>query len=149
MANILAALDGCHKESGDSWQTIMIYGKDRMNGKDTQTVADIIEDLEREENDNNGTDNIENGIGVDFEDNSHSRSLSTSRTKIKRVDGAEKTKTSMNTSDKAEFYGIAEILGYKVVVATKELTKSLGTEHLITQRPMQLWDKLMKITRLS
>ncbi|PPS02028.1 hypothetical protein GOBAR_AA18649 [Gossypium barbadense] len=142
----------------------MAYGKDFTNGNDAQTVAGIIEDLEREENDNSGTESIENGIGVEedgftrtenvglsmnFEDNSHSRSLSTSRAKIKRVNRAGKTKTSMNTSDKVEFYGIAEILGYKVVEATKELTKSFGTEHLITQRSMQLWDELIKIIGLS
>ncbi|KAH1098674.1 hypothetical protein J1N35_015595 [Gossypium stocksii] len=43
----------------------MIYDKDRTNGKDAQPVAGIIEDLEREENDNSETENIEDGIGVE------------------------------------------------------------------------------------
>ncbi|MBA0764842.1 hypothetical protein Gotri_014126, partial [Gossypium trilobum] len=40
----------------------MIYGKDRVTGKNAQTPVDIIENLEGEENDNGGTENIENGI---------------------------------------------------------------------------------------
>ncbi|MBA0681543.1 hypothetical protein Goari_023339 [Gossypium aridum] len=43
----------------------MIYGKDRVTGKNAQTPVDIIEYLEGEENDNSGTENIENGIGVE------------------------------------------------------------------------------------
>ncbi|MBA0647686.1 hypothetical protein Goklo_015523, partial [Gossypium klotzschianum] len=38
----------------------MIYGKDRVTGKNAQTPVDIIEYLEGEENDNGGTENIEN-----------------------------------------------------------------------------------------
>ncbi|MBA0735735.1 hypothetical protein Gogos_019551 [Gossypium gossypioides] len=43
----------------------MIYSKDRVTGKDAQIVADIIEDLEGDENDNGGTENIEDGIGME------------------------------------------------------------------------------------
>ncbi|KAH1038162.1 hypothetical protein J1N35_039905 [Gossypium stocksii] len=123
----------------------IIFGKDRAIVKDAQTTNNIIEDLKGEENDNGGIENIEDGIGVekdgfngienvgllmDFEDNSYSRSPSTSRAKTRRVSGTGKTKTCMNTSGKAGFYRIIEILRCKMVEATKELTKILGTEHL-------------------
>ncbi|KAH1096441.1 hypothetical protein J1N35_013362 [Gossypium stocksii] len=43
----------------------MIYDKDRVTRKDVQTPDDIIKDLEGKENDNGGSENIENGIGVE------------------------------------------------------------------------------------
>ncbi|PPD80396.1 hypothetical protein GOBAR_DD22670 [Gossypium barbadense] len=45
--------------------------------------------------------------------------------------------------------GIAKVLRSKMVEAAKELTKRIGTKHLITLKFMQLWDESMKIIGLS
>ncbi|KAH1105617.1 hypothetical protein J1N35_009385 [Gossypium stocksii] len=43
----------------------------------------------------------------------------------------ELERVGLNSNDRADFLGIVEVLGSKMVEATKELTKSLGTKHLI------------------
>ncbi|KAH1074673.1 hypothetical protein J1N35_027001 [Gossypium stocksii] len=90
---------------------------DKLILNDNDGTKNIGDGICVEEDDFNGTENL--GLLMDFEDNNHSMSPSTSRVRIRRVDGARKIKTCMNNSDKAEFYGIVEILRCKMVEGVK------------------------------
>ncbi|KAH1064853.1 hypothetical protein J1N35_029840 [Gossypium stocksii] len=54
------------------------------------------------------------------------------RGQIRRVEKARKSKIGLNPNDGVDFLGIAKVLGSKMVEVAKELTKRIGTKHLIT-----------------
>ncbi|KAK5813938.1 hypothetical protein PVK06_029389 [Gossypium arboreum] len=85
------------------------------------------------------TENV--GYEMGLEDNGQPRSPSLSRGQIKRVERAKKTRIGLNSNDGADFLGILKVLGSKMVEAIKELTKNLGTKHLIAQKSMRRVDE--------
>ncbi|XVF16939.1 hypothetical protein REPUB_Repub10bG0074100 [Reevesia pubescens] len=124
-----------------------IYAKDRATGKDAQTAADILEEIEEE-----GIEGINQGIGDEcetehgFDDIDVSTTQSQPPTSVKKK---RKTNEMGEPISAESIINAAMLLGDNIREVGKELSKSIGTEMIIQQRVQELDGALGEIEGLT
>ena len=127
-------------------QLCQIYAKDRASGRDVQTAADILEEIEQEVNvaiNEDTEDGNQSNPGLEEMDiSSISRQASISSKKRKAYEMGE-------VISEESFVKVATLLVDKISEVGKELSKSLASEMVIQQRVQELYGALCEIDGLT
>ncbi|KAD3067808.1 hypothetical protein E3N88_35688 [Mikania micrantha] len=117
----------------------IVFGKDRANGRDAQTAADILSDIVREEQEaiGDGLDYID----VDESLNNTSREESSTQRKRKRRNSWDPLMNSLKES--------AEIIGAEIREATNTFNRVFGTESNREELRNNLFAEMNKVEGLT
>ncbi|KAD6119782.1 hypothetical protein E3N88_11053 [Mikania micrantha] len=121
------------------WDLCIVFGKDRANGRDAQTAADILSDIVREEQEaiGDGLDYID----VDQSLNNTSREESSTQRKRKRRNSWDPLMNSLKES--------AEIIGAEIREATNTFNRVFGTESNREEPRNNLFAEMNKVEGLT
>ncbi|KAD3336229.1 hypothetical protein E3N88_31748 [Mikania micrantha] len=121
------------------WDLCIVFGKDRANGRDAQTAADILSDIVREEQEaiGDGLDYID----VDQSLNNTSREESSTQRKRKRRNSWDPLMNSLKES--------AEIIGAEIREATNTFNRVFGTESNREELRNNLFAEMNKVEGLT
>ncbi|KAD6453451.1 hypothetical protein E3N88_08156 [Mikania micrantha] len=121
------------------WDLCIVFGKDRANGRDAQTAADILSDMVREEQEAIG-DGLDY-IYVDQSLNNTSREESSTQRKRKRRNSWDPLMNSLKES--------AEIIGAEIREATNTFNRVFGTESNREELRNNLFAEMNKVEGLT
>ncbi|KAD7117563.1 hypothetical protein E3N88_04831 [Mikania micrantha] len=125
------------------WDLCIVFGKDRANGRDAQTGADILSDINRQEQESatNGLDDID----VDHSLNNPSyvafKEESSTQRKRKRRNSWDPLINSLKES--------AEIIGAEIRGATNTFNRVFGTESNREELCTNLFEEMNKVEGLT
>lgn len=127
---------------------LIIFGKDRATGANAEGPNDMMEDIQREQNNNDGNDNVEATADSGFDDFDAYINLLRSP----RNDGQnqrKKKRTASSDSLTSDFKEAAEIIGSEIAKASEAFTKAIGVDAEISLRRKQIDSEIRKIPHLS
>ncbi|XP_076932504.1 uncharacterized protein LOC143598072 [Bidens hawaiensis] len=125
------------------WDLCVVFGKDRANGRDAQTAADILSDINREQQHAtvDGLDDIYVDQPLNHPSYAASKEESSAQRKRKRANSWDPLMSSLKES--------AEIIGSVIRGATDTFNRVFGTESNREVLRNKLWAEMNKVVGLT
>ncbi|KAF5790837.1 putative Myb/SANT-like domain-containing protein [Helianthus annuus] len=127
------------------WDLCIVFGKDRANGRDAQTAADIISDITRDEPESeatvDGLDDVDLNQPLNSPSYEASREDSSIQRKRKRRNSWDPLMSSLKES--------AEIIGAEIREATNTFNRVFGTESNREELRNNLFAEMNKVVGLT
>ncbi|XP_076924896.1 uncharacterized protein LOC143587508 [Bidens hawaiensis] len=124
------------------WDLCVVFGKDRANGRDAQTAADILSNINKEQHANgDGLDDIDIDQPLNIPIYVVSKDESSTQRKIKRRNSWDPLISSLKES--------AEIIGAEIRGATETFKRVFGTESNREELRSNLFEEMNKVVGLA
>ncbi|KAD1826799.1 hypothetical protein E3N88_42243 [Mikania micrantha] len=124
------------------WDLCVVFGKDRANGRDAQTAADLLFDINREEEPTeDGLDDLDVAQTLNNPSYANSREESSTQRKRKRRNSWDPLMNSLKES--------AELIGAEIREATNTFNRVFGTESNREEMRNNLFAEMNKVEGLT
>ncbi|KAL0308813.1 UNVERIFIED_CONTAM: hypothetical protein Sradi_5823600 [Sesamum radiatum] len=131
---------------------LVIFGKDRATGNNADGPADMMEEIQREEVNNDPNDDVETTIENGLED--LDASMSFSPLQSPRTEGIQKKKKRSRSVDNLMIMteGIKEaasVIGSEIAKASQLFSKAIGVEAEVSEKRQKIDSEIRKIPNLT
>ncbi|KAD7116808.1 hypothetical protein E3N88_04076 [Mikania micrantha] len=124
------------------WDLCVVFGKDRANGRDAQTAADLLFDINREEEPTeDGLDDLDVAQTLNNPSYANSREESSTQQKRKKRNSWDPLMNSLKES--------VEIIGAEIREATNTFNRVFGTESNREEMRNNLFAEMNKVEGLT
>uniref|UniRef100_A0A5B7BF87 Myb/SANT-like domain-containing protein n=1 Tax=Davidia involucrata TaxID=16924 RepID=A0A5B7BF87_DAVIN len=125
-------------------ELLIIFGKDRATGRNAQTPADVVEELDKE-----GTDNETENVGYGLDDMDASLSFApTHNTRNSTEECSSQRKKRKSRSGDNLLEAIKEtglIMSMEIKESTNKLTEALGYDVALAEKRVKINEELLKL----
>ncbi|KAA8522293.1 hypothetical protein F0562_012966 [Nyssa sinensis] len=127
-------------------ELLIIFGKDRATGRNAQTVADVVEELDKE-----GAENETNtGYGLDENDASLSFPLThNTKTSSEECSSQRRRRSRSNDNLLEAIKEVGLAMGKEIKESTIKLTEAMGYDVIVAVKRWRINEELLKLPTIS